>query len=119
MQSHSVFSDWLERQANGVSMPHWPTATTSRSPAPTRDGASNGAPTRATAAVVPARFRNVRRSIDVGIAMSSGAERSPTGPVVSTVRRWRPARGTHMAKVVLTDYVWDSLDVERTTLDGL
>src|SRR5437899_9752349 len=24
-----------------------------------------------------------------------------------------------MAKVVLTDYVWDSLDVERTTLDGL
>src|SRR5205809_6370536 len=24
-----------------------------------------------------------------------------------------------MAKVVLTDYAWDSLDVERTTLDGL
>src|SRR5207249_11388754 len=63
------------------------TATTSRSPAPTRDGASSGPPTRATAAVVPARFRNVRRSIGVGIAMSSGAEGSPTGPVVSTVRR--------------------------------
>ena len=27
--------------------------------------------------------------------------------------------GARMAKVVLTDYVWDSLDVERTTLDGL
>jgi len=31
MQSHSVFfSDWLERQANGVSIPHCPTAMTSR-----------------------------------------------------------------------------------------
>src|SRR5262245_62175650 len=30
-----------------------------------------------------------------------------------------PREGTRMAKVVLTDYVWDSLDVERTTLDGL
>src|SRR5262249_1462155 len=27
--------------------------------------------------------------------------------------------GARMAKVVLTDYVWDSLDVEHKTLDGL
>src|SRR5438093_7146956 len=119
MQSHRVFSDWLERHANGVSMPHWPTATTSRSPAPARDGARSGAPARLTRAVVPARARNVRRSIGVGIAVSSGAEGSPTGRDVSTVRRWRPAEGARMAKVVLTDYVWESLDVERKTLDGL
>ena len=44
MQSQSVFSDWLERQANGVSMPHWPTATTRRSPCATaREGRMSGA----------------------------------------------------------------------------
>jgi len=45
MQSHSVFSDWLERQANGVSIPHCPTAMTSRSSAPlAREAARSGAP---------------------------------------------------------------------------
>src|SRR5882724_404839 len=69
MQSHSVFSDWLERQANGVSIPHCPTATTRRSPAaPTRDGEMNGAPTSA-AAVVEAPLRNARRSNDWAIVL--------------------------------------------------
>src|SRR2546426_4326184 len=101
-------------------MPHWPTATTRRSPAAlARDGTRSGAPARLTTAAVPARARNVRRSIGVGIAVSSGAEGSPTGREVSTVRRWRPAKGARMAKVVLTDYVWESLDVEHKTLDGV
>src|SRR5438093_6502093 len=69
MQSHSVFSDWLERQANGVSIPHCPTATTRRSPAaPARDGDMNGPP-RSAAALVEAPFRNARRLIDWAIVL--------------------------------------------------
>src|SRR5262245_4667469 len=68
-QSHRHFSLWVERQANGVSVPHCPTATTSRSRpcAIPRPGRTSGAP--AKAAAVAARFRNVRRSI--GRAMES------------------------------------------------
>src|SRR6185312_1358901 len=63
-QSHKVFSDWLERHANGVSMPHCPTATTRRSPAATaRDGLTSGAPATAAAAA-EAPTRNARRWMD-------------------------------------------------------
>src|SRR5262252_6005289 len=66
MQSHRGFSPWVDRQANGVSVPHCPTATTRRSPAAARAGRvgeSSGAPTTAAVAV-PARFKNARRSRD-------------------------------------------------------
>src|SRR6266567_2010693 len=42
--------------------------------------------------------------------------------ISATCRHCRAERGVRMAgiaKVVLTDYVWESLDVERNTLDGL
>src|SRR2546426_10689463 len=69
MQSHRVFSDWLERHANGVSIPHCPTATTRRSPAAqARDGEMNGPPMSA-AALVEAPFRNARRLIDWAIVL--------------------------------------------------
>src|SRR5712691_12671074 len=54
-----------------------------------------------------------------------GAKKSEAGGIVapgsgvSTVRGWRPAEEAPMTKVVLTDYVWESLDVEHETLDGL
>src|SRR5882724_4573256 len=63
-QSHRVFSDWLERHANGVSIPHCPTATTRRSPAArAREGVMSGAAASAPAAA-DAPLRNVRRWID-------------------------------------------------------
>src|SRR2546427_9631760 len=71
MQSHRGFSAWTERQANGVSVPHCPTATTRRSPAAAaRLVPMSVAPVRAAAAVPPS-LRNARRSIDPAIALSS------------------------------------------------
>src|SRR2546427_3656954 len=77
-QSHSGFSLWVERHANGVSVPHCPTATTSRSrpcPAP-RPGRMSGVPA-VTAAALPARFRKVRRSIGRAMAISSALVLDP------------------------------------------
>ena len=73
MQSHRGFSAWTVRQANGVSVPHCPTATTRRSPAAAvaRVDGMSGAPMTAAAAV-PARLRNARRSIDPAIVLPSG-----------------------------------------------
>ena len=72
MQSHRGFSAWTVRQANGVSVPHCPTATTRRSlAAAARVDGTSGAPMTAAAAV-PARLRNARRSIDPAIVLSSG-----------------------------------------------
>src|SRR5882724_9660612 len=66
MQSQRGFSACTVRQANGVSVPHCPTATTRRSPAAARAGRVdeiNGAPMTAAVAA-PARFKNARRSRD-------------------------------------------------------
>src|SRR5262245_58598895 len=64
MQSHSGFSDCTLRHARGVSMPHCPTATTTRSPQAARARAvlTSGAPMMAVAAT-PACRRDVRRSL--------------------------------------------------------
>src|SRR5215467_10516135 len=86
MQSHSGFSPWVERQANGVSVPHCPTATTRRSPAAARAGRlgeSSGAPMTAAVAA-PARFKNARRSRDPAMVTSSGKR---CGRMVTSARR--------------------------------
>src|SRR6266849_487384 len=86
MQSHRGFSACTVRQAKGVSVPHWPTATTRRSPAAARAGRvdeMSGAPTTAAVAA-PARFKNARRLRDPAMVMSSDNE---CGRMVTSVRR--------------------------------
>src|SRR5262249_44373196 len=65
MQSQSVFSDWLVRQAKGVSMPHCPTATTRRSLCATAPGGRmSGTPPASAMAAMPPLWRNSRRLTD-------------------------------------------------------
>src|SRR5438128_11948053 len=87
MQSHRGFSACTVRQANGVSVPHWPTATTRRSPAAARAGRVdeiNGAPTTAPVAT-PARFKNARRLRDRAMARRPPA--SECGRMVTSAPR--------------------------------
>src|SRR5262249_51507495 len=127
MQSHRGFSDCTVRHANGVSVPHWPTATTRRSPAAARagrDGERIGAPTAAAvAAPAAARFKNARRSRDTAMATSSGKRMWPDGksarrpcqrrqpsrrpsilvpPMISATPRWRPPLGLGLVAVLTT-----------------
>src|SRR6267142_4993415 len=123
MQSHRGFSAWTVLQANGVSVPHCPTATTRRSPAAARAGRvreTSGAPTTAAVAA-PARFKNARRLRDPAMVTSSGKRVWPDGksarracqrrqprrrlsilvPPMDTVKpRWRPPLGLGLFAVL-------------------
>src|SRR5678815_3148808 len=70
--SHKGFSACVFRQGSGVSVPHWPTATTSRSLcAEARERRTKGPPA-ARSAAAPACLRKTRRPAHPLIDMPSG-----------------------------------------------
>src|SRR5690349_18573234 len=50
---------------------------------------------------------------------SKGGERPTAGTRKFTRVSWKEQKMADKAKVVLTDYVWESLDVEKDILSGL
>src|SRR5262249_37189018 len=89
--SHRHFSDWLVRQANGVSMPHCPTATTRGSPAADAREARGAGRTPPPAAHA-LRLRNVRRSTSRAMLVSSAlGDRDLVTSAASTPGTLRPA----------------------------